>query len=117
MLIDNTYPKLLFNNNDDVWSIIRLIIDETKEANRKLGKRFNIAQSVYQQLSFFACKNIIINREYQRDITKHLYCSEVNNPAHNGCFSEQPARWVKKSFIIGNVLKSIKSETNKDNNG
>ena len=42
----------VFTCKEDVWEIIDLLIEETKEANEK-GKEFDIAKSVNAQLPFF----------------------------------------------------------------
>ena len=57
VLIEGKYETRTFTSDDEVWDVIRLIIDETKEENKK-GGSFNIAKSVMTQLPFFACTNI-----------------------------------------------------------
>ena len=69
-----------------------------------MGKSFDISTSVLRQISFFACKNIFMSTEAQKDISKHLYCSEYGVPAHKGTYGEQPAKWVCKSFAIKSAL-------------
>ena len=106
ILIDRKYPELLFESDDDVFDIIYKLIIEAKEANNELGKNFDIAKSVNAQIQFFACKNIILRNEFQEDICRYMYCIKMNTPAYPGCYSEQPLRWVKKSFIIKKALSS-----------
>lgn len=82
-----------------------------------MGKDFNVANSIYKQLPFFACRNIILNKEHQQDISRYVYCNEFGIPPFDGPYSSQPSRWVQKSFIIKSVLnsrKNISSDKSKD---
>ena len=106
-MADGRYPKLLFKSDDDVFDIIDKLITETKEANKDLGKDFNIAKSINSQISFFACRNIFLDKQSQKDISRYLYCTKMKTPPYPGSFSEQPLRWVRKSFIIKNAIESI----------
>tara|TARA_Y100000310_G_scaffold254853_1_gene262039 strand:- start:3257 stop:3526 length:270 start_codon:yes stop_codon:yes gene_type:complete len=65
-----------------------------------MGKSFDIASSVSQQLPFFSCMNIILNRESQRDISQYLYCKEFNVPPFSGDYGIQPYKWINKMNII-----------------
>ena len=83
-----------------------------------MGKDFNVAKSVYSQIPFFACRNIVLNKECQSDIAKYMYCDKFKVSPYHGSFSEQPLRWIKKSFIIRAALNSRTSgstEKNKEN--
>ena len=71
-----------------------------------MGKDFNIAKSVNSQIPFFACRNIFLDKQCQKDISRYLYCTKMKTPPYPGSFSEQPLRWVKKSFIIKNTIES-----------
>lgn len=71
-----------------------------------MGKSFNISNSVLTQLPFFSCKNILINSDYQKDIARYIYCSELKSPPYPGPYGEQPSKWVQKVFIIKNSLKT-----------
>ena len=68
------------------------------------GKDFGVARSVYAQLSFFACRNIIYSKECQKDIQKYIYCKDFAVSPYKGSFQKHPARWIEKSFIIKNAL-------------
>ena len=57
------YIEKEFRSDEDVWSVIDSIIEETKTANEEQGKSFDIARSVSAQLPFFACKNTILNQK------------------------------------------------------
>ena len=67
-------------------------------------KSFDIASSVSQQLSFFSCRNIVMNHESQKDISQYLYCKEFNISPFPGSYVEQPARWIAKVNIIKNAM-------------
>ena len=56
------YIEKEFRSDEDVWSVVDSIIEETKAVNEKQGKGFDIARSVSAQLPFFACKNILLNQ-------------------------------------------------------
>ena len=103
VLIDGKREKREFTCDEDTWKIIDLLIEETKEVNLQ-GKQFDIARSVYSQLPFFACRNIIYSKECQRDIEKYIYCKDFGVSPHEGDFQKHPAKWIEKSFIIKNAL-------------
>tara|TARA_R100000234_G_scaffold116746_1_gene94189 strand:+ start:134 stop:568 length:435 start_codon:yes stop_codon:yes gene_type:complete len=108
------YETRTFNNIDDVWDVINLLIMETKQVNRQTGKEFDIVESLIVQIPFFACINQIRDEKYLKLINKYIYCTETNTPAYKGSYSEQPARWVQYFFIIKNALaKKQKMMTDK----
>tara|TARA_R110002012_G_scaffold69087_6_gene179006 strand:- start:2797 stop:3198 length:402 start_codon:yes stop_codon:yes gene_type:complete len=108
--VEDEYPTLTFNNKEDVWDVIRLIIEETKESSLQLNKKFDMATSVKTQLPFFACNNIIFNKEYQKDIERYIYCENFGVPPYRGSYSEQPSKWVQKSHLIKKQLNKIKEK-------
>lgn len=65
-----------------------------------MGKNFDIANSVSVQLPFFSCPNIILEKEYQKDISQYLYCQDFNIPPFPGSYGQQPKKWVDKVNII-----------------
>ena len=77
-----------------------MLIAETKEKNEKMGKSFDIASSVSQQLPFFSCMNIMLDRQAQKDISQYLYCKEFNITPFSGDYGMQPQRWISKVNII-----------------
>lgn len=86
----------------------------------KKGMSFDIVNSVFKQLPFFACQNIVHDKDAQRDIEQYLYCKEYKVPAFSGTFGEQPNKWVKKSFLLRNAFAKrennlIKKEQSKSN--
>lgn len=75
-----------------------------------MGKSFDIANSVLKQLPFFSCMNIVLDADYQKDISKYLYCKDFSIPAYPGVYGDQPYKWVSKSSIIKNSI--IKRDNN-----
>ena len=69
-----------------------------------MGKSFDIASSVSQQLPFFSCMNIVLNKEYQKDISQYLYCKEFNITPFPGSYGDQPQRWMNKVNIIKTAM-------------
>ena len=113
VLIEGKYETRTFTSKDDVWEVIDLIIAETKEENEK-GSSFNIASSVMAQLPFFACSNVMMNQEAQKDISRFVYVRNFNVPAYNGSYGEQPKKWVEKSFLLNNLLERQKAKAIKN---
>tara|TARA_R100000773_G_C4158645_1_gene77502 strand:+ start:153 stop:551 length:399 start_codon:yes stop_codon:yes gene_type:complete len=113
VLIEGKYTTRTFTSNDDVWDVIRLIIDETKEENKK-GRSFNIASSVMAQLPFFACTNTIIDDNAQKDIARFMYARQFKISPYQGSYGEQPKKWVEKSFLLTNVIETAKAKAIKD---
>jgi len=111
------YIEKDFRSDEDVWSVIDSIIEETKTVNEEQGKSFDIAKSVSAQLPFFACKNILLNQEIQNDISRYVYCEKFNVPAYSGAYGDQPNRWVQKSMIIGNAVNKKQKKELEKNNG
>jgi hypothetical protein len=100
----NGYETREFESQDDVWAVIDLIAQETKNFNEEQGKDFDLAKSIRSQIPFFTCFNHIRDEKYLKLLNKYLYCTETGIPAHNGCYGEQPARWVQYFFIIKNAM-------------
>ena len=101
--INGKHETRTFECKEDVWKVIDLLIQETKDYNEK-GKEFDIAKSVNAQLPFFCCRNIIQSREYQKDIERYVYSEQFGVPPYQGSYGEQPAKWVDRAFIIKNVF-------------
>jgi len=105
-----------FRSDEDVWSVINLIIEETNTVNKEQGKSFDVASSVSSQIHFFACINRVLSQKVQNDIARYLYCDKFKMPAYKGSYGDQPYRWVKKSIILGNIIsKKQKKEAEKQN--
>ena len=110
VLIDGKYETWEFKSDEDVWEVIDLIVEETKEFNFENNKNFDIGESVYSQLSFFGCRNILYSPEIQKDIQRYLYCEKLNVPPYKGDYGEQPYLWVEKAFLIRKYLAKLESK-------
>ena len=105
-----------FRSDEDVWSVIDLIIEETNTVNKEQGKSFDIANSVSSQIPFFACFNKILNQKAQNDIARYLYCDKFKIPAYKGSYGNQPYKWIQKAITIGNAIaKKQNKEVEKQN--
>ena len=109
VLIDGKREKRTFTCDEDVWAVIDLLIEEVKQ-HREEGKQFDIAQSVNAQIPFFACRNIIFDKQLQKDIQRYVYCNESGVPPYKGSYNEQPAMWIEKFFIIKNTFAKKEKE-------
>jgi hypothetical protein len=89
VLIDGSYPMQTFTSDKDVWDVIDLVVEETKEANEK-GGTFNIAESIMAQLPFFACQNLFLTKESQKDISRFVYSKDFGISPYKGSYGEQP---------------------------
>ena len=101
-----------FTSGKDVWDIIDLIVEETKQVNAE-GKSFNIAESVVAQLPFFACKNIFVDKDAQKDIGRFIYSRDYSISPYKGSYGEQPSKWVEKSFLMKNLIERQKAKAMK----
>ena len=81
-----------------------MLIAETKETNETMGKSFDIASSVSQQLPFFSCMNIMLDRQAQKDVSQYLYCKEFGVVPFLGDYGHQPQRWINKVNIIKTAM-------------
>ena len=109
ILIDGKYETRMFTSNKDVEAIMELLVDEVKENNAK-GSSFNIAESVVKQLPFFACPNVLLNSQAQKDISRYVYSQQFGISPYKGTYGEQPYKWVEKSFLIKSIIERKKSE-------
>ena len=108
-MIDVKYPSVRFESDKDVWDAIEKVIEETRNQNEE-GYTFDIASSVSAQLGFFACRNVIYDKNCQKDIMKYIYCKEQGISAYPGVFGEQPKRWVDKFFTIKSALAKLEEK-------
>lgn len=120
VLVNGKRERRTFTCDEDVWEVIDLLIEEVKE-QRETGKQFDIAASVNAQIPFFACRNVIFDKELQKDIQRYVYCKESGVPPYKGSYNEQPAVWVEKFFIIKNTFakkekEQIDARSNKSHN-
>tara|TARA_R100000353_G_scaffold155090_1_gene113882 strand:+ start:8184 stop:8624 length:441 start_codon:yes stop_codon:yes gene_type:complete len=103
--IDGKYPYLTFTKDEDVQGIIDKLIAEVKQVNIEKGKSFNIAEAIFGQLPFFACKRFLYSVSAQQDINKYSYCSQFNVPAYEGHYGKHPKKWIDKSFYIKGIIQ------------
>ena len=115
---ENGYETREFKSQDDVWAVIDLIAQETKNFNEEQGKEFDLVKSIKSQIPFFTCLNHITDEKYIKLLNKYLYCTETGTPAHKGDYGDQPAKWVQYFFIIKNAMakkqSQIKEKAKKD---
>ena len=107
--VDGKYETWEFKSDDDVFKVIDLIIEEVKEFNETGGKSFDISESVVSQMPFFACRNILFDKDIQKDVQRYLYCEKFNVPPYEGGYNNQPCLWVEKAFLIRKYLAKLES--------
>ena len=107
--IDGKYETWEFKSDDDVFKVIDLIIEEVKEFNETGGKSFDISESVVSQMPFFACRNVLFDKDIQKDVQRYLYCEKFNVPPYEGGYNNQPCLWVEKAFLIRKYLAKLES--------
>ena len=78
-----------------------------------MGKSFDIAGSVSQQLPFFCCVNIMLDRQAQKDISQYLYCKEFGVVPFPGEYGNQPQRWINKVNVIKTAMAKREERANK----
>ena len=113
ILIEGKYETRTFTSDKQVWDVIHLIIDETKELIKQ-GSNLNVAQAVMAQLPFFACKNIMLDMDAQKEIERFMYARQFKISPYKGSYGEQPKKWVQKSFILNNLVERQKAKAMKD---
>jgi hypothetical protein len=113
ILIDRKYEVRTFTSDEEVWDVIRLLIDETKE-NIKEGSNLHIAESVMAQLPFFVCSNMLMDANAQKDIARFMYARQFNISPYKGSYGEQPKKWIDKTFLLSHLLERQKSKAMKN---
>ena len=108
--VNGKYPTWEFKSDEDVLKVVDLIIEETIEFNLNNNKDFDISNSVYNQLPFFGCRNILYDRELQKDIQRNIYCEKFNISPYKGDYGKQPCLWVEKSFLIRKYMAKLESK-------
>ena len=106
-----------FRSDEDVWSVIDLIIEETNTVNKEQKKSFDIANSVSAQIPFFACTNKVLNQKMQNDIARYVYCDKFKVSAYKGSYGKQPYKWIQKAMIIGNTISKKQNKEVEKQNG
>ena len=83
--------------------MIRLY-DDAKE------KGFNVGESCFKQIPYFANLSTILNNRHQNTIRKYLYIKTTNTPAYSS-LQDTPADFVDDILTIEEEMKLItKSE-------
>ena len=113
ILIEGKYETRTFTSNNEVWDIIRLLVDEAKQ-HIKEGSNLHIAESVMAQLPFFACINIMLDKNAQKDISRFMYARQFKISPHKGSYGEQPKKWVEKSFMLTHIIERQKAKAIKN---
>ena len=70
--------------------------------------------AVMTQLPFFACKNILLDRNAQKDIERFMYSRQFKISPYNGSYGDHPKKWVVKSFMLTNLVERQKAKAIKD---
>lgn len=68
---------------------------------------------MFDQLPFFCCPNHFIDQNFQKDITRYLYCEDTKTPPYSGSYENLPAIWKEKHFLIKSAM-TILYKANKD---
>ena len=113
ILIEGKYETRTFTSSDEVWDVIRFLIDETKQ-HIKEGSNLHIAESVMAQLPFFACINIMLDKNAQKDISRFMYARQFKISPYKGSYGKQPKKWVSKSFLLTNLIERQKAKAIKN---
>ena len=115
MPITGEAPRV-FKCDEDIWDVVKLLIAEVKETNKKMGKSFDIVNSISYQLSFFSCPNIVLKNQFQNDISQYAYCKEFGISAFPGSYRDQPAKWISKASIIKVAMNKREEKLQKQAN-
>ena len=113
ILIEGKYETRTFTSNDEVWDVIRLLIDETKQ-HIKEGSNLHIAESVMAQLPFFACSNMLLDKNAQKDISRFMYSRQFRISPYRGDYGKQPKKWIYKSFLLTSLVERQKAKVIKN---
>ena len=113
ILIEGKYETRTFTSDEDVWNVIRLLIDETQKHIEE-GSNLHIAESVMAQLPCFSCSNMLIDAKAQKDIARFMYAKQFNTSPYKGSYGEQPKKWVDKTFLLTHLLERQKSKAIKN---
>ena len=113
ILIDGKYETRAFTSDDEVWDVIRLLIDETQEHINE-GSNLHIAESVMAQLPFFTCGNMMMDKNAQKDIARFMYARQFKISPYKGSYGEQPKKWVEKSFMLNHLIERQKAKAIKN---
>ena len=65
---------------------------------------------MFYQIPFFACNNIILHPQYQKDIVKYIYCNDNSIQPYPGDYGKTPQIWKEKHFLIKHSLSILQLE-------
>ena len=68
-----------------------------------------MAKSINAQLPFFTCRNIIFDKDIQKDIKRYLYCKDLGINPYKGSYGEQPAKWVDSYFVMRKAFAELEN--------
>tara|TARA_R110002020_G_scaffold188167_3_gene386828 strand:+ start:857 stop:1228 length:372 start_codon:yes stop_codon:yes gene_type:complete len=88
-----------FECDQDVWDVVDLCENEAYETNLQ-GNDFDIVDSIITKMYFFACPNMFLREDHQKDIQRYLYCEEFGISPYPGSYGQQPYKWIQKSFLF-----------------
>ena len=108
IFINGKREKVTFNNVDDIWSVVDLLIEEIIENNQS-GMSFDLAQSISSQLPFFACYNNLTDKEILRDVQRYIYCKELGVSPYKEEFGKHPALWIDRFFVIKKAFAKMEA--------
>ena len=91
----------------NAYDIHELLIKSEAEHLNKNNSEFSPLLDVLYQIPFFACKNHIIRKDFQGDITKYIYCNDTGIKPHDGSYKDTPAIWKQKHFLIKQSLSIL----------
>ena len=97
---------------DDVWYVIDLLKEELKENNASSKKKFTLYETIKSHIPFFACSNQFLDKEYQRNLQRYIYCQKMKVSPYEGDYGKHPKKWIDKCNIIEKMLNYIQSKDN-----
>tara|TARA_B100001939_G_scaffold300285_1_gene276150 strand:+ start:274 stop:687 length:414 start_codon:yes stop_codon:yes gene_type:complete len=99
-----------FTSMDDVWYVINLLKEELEEHNKTSNKKFELHQTIKSHIPFFTCQNHFLDRQYQRDIQRYIYCTKMKVSPFEGSYGNHPKKWIDKCNVIEKMLNYIQSK-------
>ena len=110
--IEGKFEQIKFKSKEDVWKAVLGLKKEAENNPRSTSR--TIAKDVWYQIPFFACKNLFIDSDMQKDISKYLYCNDTKTPPYSGSHGEIPKIWLEKHFIIKQALSILYQDKKHD---
>tara|TARA_R110002020_G_scaffold183425_4_gene379777 strand:+ start:155 stop:613 length:459 start_codon:yes stop_codon:yes gene_type:complete len=107
------YNIINFQSKKDVDKHISELIEECKKFELQ-GRKIDLLRDVYCQLPFFTCLNIFLNKEYQKDINKYIYCEDTGTKPYKGSYGQVPKIWIQKHFLIKKAINMLINKKKED---